>query len=162
MAAITHSIEIDRSPSDVFAYLDDLRRHGEWQPDIVEVQVTTPGPTQKGTRAVETRRIGGRNQTMTFEITEHDPPRVFAFRGMNGPVRPIGRGTVEPVGDGRRSRLTLDFDFEGHGIGKLIVIMARRQARSQIPQNQERLKGRLESAPAGTAQAPPPAPGAQA
>ena len=31
MAPITESVEISRSPEDVFAYLDDLARHGEWQ-----------------------------------------------------------------------------------------------------------------------------------
>lgn len=31
MAPITASIEIARRPDDVFAYLDDLARHGEWQ-----------------------------------------------------------------------------------------------------------------------------------
>jgi hypothetical protein len=28
---IKHSIEIDRRPEDVFAYLEELDRHGEWQ-----------------------------------------------------------------------------------------------------------------------------------
>ena len=35
MTAISESIEINRSPEDVFAYLDDVERHGEWQDQIV-------------------------------------------------------------------------------------------------------------------------------
>src|SRR5207302_1599523 len=35
MAAITESVEIARRPEDVFAYLDQLGRHGEWQEQIV-------------------------------------------------------------------------------------------------------------------------------
>jgi hypothetical protein len=144
MPPIRHSIDIERSPSDVFAYLDDLSRHGEWQPDIVSVEVP-PGPITRGTRAVETRRMGRREQRITYEITEHDPPHVFAFRGVDGPIRPVGRGTVEPIGDGSRSRLSLELDLQGHGIGKLLAPLARRQARTTVPANQARLKERLES-----------------
>ncbi|TMC49976.1 MAG: hypothetical protein E6J14_07195 [Chloroflexi bacterium] len=145
MAAIRESIEIERRPEDVFAYLDALARHGEWQQSIVSVQVAGDTPTKVGTRATETRRVGGRQQAVTYEITEHNPPRSFAFRGIDGPIRPVGRGTVEPLGDGSRSRLTLELDFEGHGIGKLLRPMVVRQARKQVPQDHQRLKQRLES-----------------
>ena len=49
--AITETIEINRPPQDVFAYLDDLARHREWQEQIVEVEVDTEGPVGVGTRA---------------------------------------------------------------------------------------------------------------
>jgi uncharacterized membrane protein len=146
MAAITDSVEIARRPEDVFAYLDDLRRHGEWQAQIVSVEVETDGPTRAGTRARETRRVPGGPRTMTYEITEHDPPRKASFRGLDGPVRPVGTVTVEPVGDGSRSRVTLELDLEGHGWGKLVAPLARRDARKQVPKDQLRLKERLESA----------------
>jgi uncharacterized protein YndB with AHSA1/START domain len=144
MAPITRSIEIARRPEDVFAYLDDLERHGEWQSEIVSARVDTEGPTRVGSRATETRRVGKREQTMTYEVTEHDPPRVFAFHGIDGPVRVVGRGTVEPVGDGSSSRVTIVLDFEGHGMGKLLLPIVRRQARKAVPKNQQRLKERLE------------------
>jgi uncharacterized membrane protein len=143
--AITESVEISRSPEDVFAYLDDLSRHGEWQESIVSVRVDTEGPTRVGSRATETRRIGNRDQTVSYEMTEHDPPRTFAFRGINGPIRPVGKGTIEPIGDGSSSRLTLEFDLTGHGFGKLVLPMARKQAAKEIPKSQQKLKQLLES-----------------
>ena len=145
MASIRETIEIARPPEEVFAYLDDLSRHGEWQEQIVSVRVDTEGPTRVGTRATEKRKAGGRELENVYEITEHDPPRHFAFRGLNGPLRPVGGGTVEPVGDGSRSRLTLDLDLEGHGLGKLLRPLALRQARKQVPKDQQRLKEKLES-----------------
>lgn len=145
MTAIKESVEISRRAEDVFAYVDDLARHGEWQESIVSAHVDTDGPTKVGTRATEVRRMGSREQKITYEVTEHDPPRSFAFRGIDGPVRVVGRGTVEPVGDGSKSRVTIELDFAGHGFGKLLAPLARSQARKQVPKDQQRLKERLES-----------------
>jgi hypothetical protein len=143
---IRESIEIARSQDDVFAYLDDLARHGEWQDSIVSARVDTEGPTRVGTRATETRRMGNREQAISYEITAHDPPRSFAFRGLDGPLRVVGSATVEPVGDGSSSRVVLEFDFEPHGLlGRLVAPMARKQAAKEIPKSQQKLKQILES-----------------
>jgi hypothetical protein len=61
-------------------------------------------------------------------------------------VRAVGKGTVEPLENGARSRVTVELDFEGHGIGKLLVpLFVRRQAQKELPRNQQNLKERLES-----------------
>ncbi len=41
--------------------------------------------------------------------------------------------------------MTIELDFEGHGIGKLLVpLIVRRQAQKEVPRNQQKLKERLE------------------
>ena len=142
---ITNTVEINRRPEDVFAYLDQVDRHGEWQENIISTQVETEGPTRVGTRVVNRRRVPGGPRDVPYEVTEHDPPRRVSFRGTAGPVRPAGTVTVEPVGDGSSSRVNLEFDLQGHGFGKLVAPFARRQAAREIPQDQERLKERLEA-----------------
>jgi uncharacterized membrane protein len=142
---IAHSIEIDRPPEDVFAYLDELDRHGEWQAEIVSTKVESDGPVAVGTRVREFRKIGGRAQDTSYEITEHDPPRKTSFRGVVGPVRPLGTVVVEPIGDGSKSRVSIQFDLVGHGFGKLIAPLARMQARKSIVDSQEQLKAKLEA-----------------
>lgn len=142
---ITESIEIERRPEDVFAYLDQLDRHHEWQSQIVSTNVETDGPTRVGTRVIEKRRVGGREVDSSYEVTEHDPPRKSGFRGIAGPVRPVGTVSIEPAGDGSRSVVRLDFDLEGHGLGVLIAPFARRAAAKQLPEDQQQLKQRLES-----------------
>lgn len=142
--AITHSVEISRSPEDVFAYIDDLARHSEWQEQVTAATVSPEGPTAVGTRSAETRRIGGREQVVTYEVTQHDPPRLFSFRGIDGPIRAIGTATLEPLDDGARSLVTLELDFEGHGLGKLMLPMVKSQAAKQVPKDQARLKQLLE------------------
>jgi hypothetical protein len=41
-------------------------------------------------------------------------------------------------------RVTIDIDFEGHGIGKLLVPLVHRLGRKDIPANCRNLKERLE------------------
>jgi uncharacterized membrane protein len=142
--AIRESIEISRSPEDVFAYIDDLATHGEWQEQVVSAKVDGGDPTRVGTRSTEVRKMGGREQQTTYEVTEHNPPHMVAFRGVDGSIRVIGRVTVEPLDGGARSRVTLDLDFEGHGMGKLMLPLVRNQAGKQVPKDQARLKQRLE------------------
>ena len=142
---ITNSVEIDRRPEDVYAYLDQLDRHKEWQSSIVRTRIATEGPTRVGTVVVDTRRIGGREQDVPYEITEREPPRKSSFRGTEGMVRPAGTVTVDPLDDGSRSRVTVELDFTGQGFGILFAPLARRQARTEIPQNQAKLKEILEN-----------------
>ena len=99
MTAIVETVEIARSPDDVFAYLSDLGRHNEWT----------------------------------------------SFKVMDGPIRPVGRVEVEPLDEGARSRVTLELDFEGHGIGRLLLPLVRRDARKHVPLDQAQLKERLEA-----------------
>ena len=142
---ITHSIEIDRRPEEVFAYLDELERHGEWQSQIVSSKVETEGPVGVGTRVHEIRKVGGREQDTSYEITEHDPPRRSSFAGVVGPVRPVGTVVVEPVGDGSAARVSLELNLVGHGMGKLMAPFARMQARKSVVESQEQLKAKLEA-----------------
>jgi uncharacterized membrane protein len=143
--AINETIDIDRPPAEVAAYLDDLTRHPEWQDNLVDVKVETDGPTRVGTRMKQTRRVGGGTRTFTLEITEHDLPNRVAFIGIDGPIRPHGTITLEPLDGGQRTRYSAELDFEGHGLGMLLVPLVRRDARKQLPQNLQHLKQKLEA-----------------
>jgi uncharacterized membrane protein len=141
---ITSSIEIDRPPEEVFAYLAELEKHSEWQADLIRSKVETDGPIGVGTRVSDTRKVPGGPREMTYEIIEHDPPHKSSWRGVNGPVRADGSVIVEPVGDGARSRVTVELNLVGHGIGVLFAPLARMQASKQVPKNQTKLKEILE------------------
>ena len=140
---IKDSIAINRPAAEVFAYLDQLDRHGEWQDSLLSVKVETEGPTRVGTRVVERRKVPGGARDIPYEITAHEPPRTASWRGTAGPVRPVGTVTVEPLGESS-SRMTLELELEGHGLGKLFAILARRQAAKQVPESHKKFKELLE------------------
>jgi uncharacterized protein YndB with AHSA1/START domain len=140
---IKNNIEINRSAAEVFAYLDQVDRHNEWQGSLVSTTVETDGPMRVGTRVVERRDVPGGARDFPYEITEHVPPRKVSFRGSSGLIRPVGSYTVDPTGESS-SRMNSELDLQGHGIGKLFAILARRQLAKQVPVDQERFKELVE------------------
>jgi uncharacterized protein YndB with AHSA1/START domain len=145
VAPIINSVEIARSPEQVFAYVTDPSRLAEWQESAVSTHLEGGAAPAVGSRAVVVRRVGRGERTMTMELAELNPPTSWAVRGVDGPVRGNVKGTVEPLDDGARSRVTIELDFEGHGIGKLLVpLVVRRQAQKEMPKNLQNLKERLE------------------
>jgi uncharacterized protein YndB with AHSA1/START domain len=145
VAPIVSTIEIARSPGEVFAYVTDPSRLAEWQKSVVSSRTEGTGPPSVGTRASVTRRIGPLERTMTAELAQLSPPSSWAVRGVDGPVRGNVKGTIGPLDDGARSRLTLELELVGYGIGKLLVpLVVRSQARKEVPTNLRTLKERLE------------------
>jgi uncharacterized protein YndB with AHSA1/START domain len=141
---IKHRIEINRPADEVFAYLDQVDRHNEWQAQLVSTTIETHGPVRVGTRVVERRNVPGGARNFPYEITEHDAPFKVSFRGTGGLIRPVGTYTVDPI-DESSSRMNSELDLEGHGIGKLFAALARRQLANQVPVDHEKFKELLES-----------------
>jgi uncharacterized protein YndB with AHSA1/START domain len=144
MPAIVESIDISRRPEDVFAYATDFAHFPEWQGGVLSVRPEGDAPLAVGSRAVVTRRLGPRELPRTEEIAELNPPQSWAVRGVGGPLTAIAQGTIEPLDGGERSRITIAIEFEGHGLGKLLVPLVSRQARKQLPRNEQQLKEILE------------------
>jgi uncharacterized protein YndB with AHSA1/START domain len=144
---ITSSIEVARPAEEVFPYVIDPSTMPEWQQGVVSGRLDR-ATTGVGARCTTMRKIGGREREVVTEITEYHPPRRWADRGISGPIRAIVGVTVEPLAGGSRSRVTIEVDFTGHGIGKLLVpLIVRRQAAREMPENMTRLKQRLEARP---------------
>jgi uncharacterized protein YndB with AHSA1/START domain len=145
MPPIVSQIDIARPPEEVYAYVTDPSRFPQWQHDVLRVRIQGRRPPSVGSRFTTTRRIGPVEQTMTQEITELSPPRRWAARGVDGPLRPSADVTVEPLEGGTRSRVTIALDFEGQGIGKLLPLeVIRRMAAKGGPKSYRNLKERLE------------------
>ena len=147
MAPITVSVDVARPADQAFAYVTDPRHMPEWQQGCRSGELDGP-TTHVGSRCTTVRRIGGGERAVTTEITEYDPPRRWADRGIDGPIRALVVVTVEPLGDGSQSRVQIEIDFTGHGIGKLLVaLFVRRQAAKEMRGNISRLRQRLEGQP---------------
>jgi hypothetical protein len=137
--------EVAGAPAEVFRYVTDPSRFHEWQENVVEGHMDGPDAVAVGSTCLTTRRIGGAERTVTSLVTKLNPPRDWAIRGVDGPIRAVVDVTVEPADDGARSRVTIELDFTGHGIGKLLVpLLVRPQSRKEMQRNMQRLRTRIE------------------
>jgi uncharacterized protein YndB with AHSA1/START domain len=145
MAAIVASVEVDRPARDVFAYATDPTRFSEWQKGVVDGRMDGKDEPQVGDRCLTTRRIGFADRPVTSELIRYEPPYRWGVRGVDGPIRAVVDVTVEPRSDAR-SLITIAVDFEGHGIGRLLVpLVVRREAQREMPVNVATLKQRIEA-----------------
>jgi Polyketide cyclase / dehydrase and lipid transport len=116
----TTSIVIDRLADDVFAYVTDPTQFHQWQQGVVSGTMEEPGTPTVGSHCTMTRRMGGANRPSTSVVTKMNPPTNWAVHGIDGPIRALVDVTVQALDDARSS-VSIDVDFEGHGIGKLLV-----------------------------------------
>jgi carbon monoxide dehydrogenase subunit G len=126
------TIEIARTPEDVFAYLTDVANLPAWQAGVKSA-------TLRDGRIEESRSLLGRELRTTLEIVEQEPPRLFVLRALDSPVPFLVRHVLEPAGGGTRLTVTAEGDVPGFASG-LLAWRAERQFRGDF----ERLKQTLE------------------
>lgn len=123
----------------------DMSHHAEWMDSVVSARPEGDGPLAVGSRVLVTRRVGPRKVRYVEEMTELRPPSIWANRVVGGiPVTATAKGTVEPLDDGKRSRVTIALEFQGHRIGKLLVPLLVRRQTKELPKAQRKLKELLE------------------
>jgi uncharacterized protein YndB with AHSA1/START domain len=141
---IITTVEIDRPPEVVFPYVIDPGTFVAWQPAVLKGALDRE--VCVGAICTTTRKIGGGAREIHSRITEYDPPHRWADHGIDGPIRGVVSVEVKPLDEGSRSHVTIIVDFEGHGLGKVLVpLVVRRQAAKEMPSNASRLKAALES-----------------
>ena len=127
------TIEIARTPDDVFAYLTDVSNLPAWQAGVKSA-------TLRDGQIEESRSLLGRELRTALEIVEQEEPRLFTLRALDGPVPFTVRHELEPVDVGTRLTVTAEGDVPGFAAGLLA-----RQAEKQFRKDFERLKQILES-----------------
>lgn len=112
------TIDIDRSPEDVFAYMTDPTKLSSWQPTTVDVLRDREGPLVLGERFREVHAAFGRRLQSTVEVAQYDAPRAFALRILDGPLPLDGSWTLE----GSSGSTRLHFVGEGSLSGPMRVL----------------------------------------
>jgi uncharacterized protein YndB with AHSA1/START domain len=138
------SIEIGRTPEDVYAYLADPGNLPDWQGEVVEIRGATGGPLPVGAEFTEVRVFLGKRIESTLEVTASEPGREFSLRTRSGPVPFAVRHVLEPAGEGR-TRLTLIGEAQNTGMFKLAGPLVVRAAQRRTKGDFERLRRTLES-----------------
>lgn len=136
---------IDRPIGDVFAFLAAGTNDPKFSPRVNEIKQKTDGPVGVGTIFESTVKDAGMTTSREFELTEFvEPTRIrWTERSKNLVTVPNGGYDLSPAGSGTQMRVFNE--FEGHGLGVLIVPLALRAARKDGDAFAGRIKQAVEA-----------------
>ena len=141
MSTYSHTVEIRRSPEEVFAFVTDPARYPRWQPSLVSVEPHGRGPLRLGSEATEVRRFLGRELETTWTCVEHRPWTRSAIECADGPVPFRGIFDLERSAAGTRFTWTVETWGAAARLGGPLAGMATKR---ELAANAARLKALLE------------------
>ena len=141
MATYEHTLEIERPPAQVFAFVTEPTNYPRWQPSLVEVRPHLPGPLRVGSEATEVRRLLGREVQTTWRCVEHKPVTRSVIESDEGPVPFRGTFILAPSDAGTRFTWRVETRGTASRLGGAVVGVATRR---ELAANSARLKALLE------------------
>ena len=95
-----YSVFINAKPDDVFAYVSDLSKHGDWADNPLEITAVDDSEIAVGKRYRSTAEFRGNTITGDQTITEYDAPRMFSFHVEDTTSKHDHIFTFTPQGEG--------------------------------------------------------------
>jgi uncharacterized protein YndB with AHSA1/START domain len=118
MVASAQSVQIARSPDEVFAYVADIRNEPTWHVDMASVPADTDAvPVVGKTYPVTFKPFMGKTDG-TYTILEFEPGHRVVYRASLGGFEPQITHAVDPSADGTRFTRSVDMRPTG-----LMVLM---------------------------------------
>lgn len=120
MTIIESSIDINRPPETVFAFLTNLDNLKLQNPGISAITVN--GPLAVGTRYTTHGQVMGRDFSTETEIVAIEPNKKFSIKTLAAPpASPVTNTyTLEPSGGGTKLTSTMDAVVMGFGMEEMI------------------------------------------
>ena len=88
-------VHIDADPEDVWALLEDPEMVKAWNPKLKSVEPISHGPRRIGYQYRAVYEMGGRQNEVTAEIEEYQPPVKLVICERGGRLPPEGRARHE-------------------------------------------------------------------
>lgn len=141
MPSAQHDVIIDRPVEDVFAFFSEPTNELQWRSQVKEI--SPEGPAAVGRRVHQViRGPAGLGVPADVEVTGYEPPTRYAFRGVAGPVRPVGEFLFSA--QGQATRVWFSLSVELTGIKKVLMSRAVQRAMDGEVKAIERAKDVLE------------------
>jgi uncharacterized protein YndB with AHSA1/START domain len=141
---VENSATIDQSIDLVFEYISTPENDPTWVPASLRHEMLSPPPMRVGSITEEDVRFLGRRIRYTWEITQYEPPTVFALRSISGPIPATIRVLLERL-DGGCTRVILVGEVQLRGVYKPMELVMRWMAKPQFGIQLRTLKNLLES-----------------
>jgi carbon monoxide dehydrogenase subunit G len=145
VARYERSIFIARPTAEVFAYMDDIEREREWQPQLLEAEQTPPGPTAIGTHKQYVSEFMGKRLRNTYVVCVYVPnQRVVCETTKDSVLAATSDVRWHDEEGGTRLTMTLEGSPSG-SLRFLPAAMLERALAKEVNGALDRLKERLEA-----------------
>ena len=142
MKSHTASIEIRRTPDDVFGYLLDLSNEPHWRHDVDTSELAAGQPGASGARYRQTSK----GAAYTLEVTQVDAAR-RTLRFATVDATPVAvRGGYSVAGDGPAATATIEVQLHPSGVVKLFEPLMGPSLRKTTSRYLAQLRSELECA----------------
>jgi uncharacterized protein YndB with AHSA1/START domain len=128
---------VQRPPEVVFDFVatHHFENHPRWDPDLLEMSQTSPGPVGVGTTARVVRRQGRGHVEGTATVLDYEPNRRAAWAVHFGRFGLDQRAELIPEHGGAATRLRLSVDTSAEGPIRAIVPFLRGRFRRTMTQS---------------------------
>jgi uncharacterized protein YndB with AHSA1/START domain len=137
----SNTVEIRRSPAEVFRFLATPENIPTWNHAIAESRAEPQGPVRVGT-LIEQRRTQPRHAWEQLEVVELTDERLLVLEGDLGPLHGTVSYRLEPIDGG--TRLINDADLAASGPLRFVAPLAEGRVRDSVAANLEVLRRTLE------------------
>jgi uncharacterized membrane protein len=141
---VDRSATIDQPIDRVFEYIATPDNDPTWVPASLRHEMLSPAPMRVGSITEEDVWFLGRRMRYAWEITQYEPPTVFALRSISGPIPATIRVLLESL-DGARTKVILVGEVRLRGVYKPMELVMRLVAQRQFGTQLGTLKNLLES-----------------
>jgi carbon monoxide dehydrogenase subunit G len=133
---------IGAPPSELFAYLADLRNVADWMSGVVAAELTSEGEMGVGSTALVTRELMGQRIEAPLTVTEYDPPRRVVIGGEVSGVRASAQLDLARDGDDA-TELSFAMEIRGSLLTAFMEPMIAGAAGADIDASLERIRARF-------------------
>jgi uncharacterized protein YndB with AHSA1/START domain len=149
----TWTVIVQRPQQEVFDYLAQVSRHGEWSPKPWRAEGVTD-PATVGTKFTSVGQIpGDKEHRNDVEVTEMAPPSRIVWVATEKGQNFVSTFVLAPDGSGTKVERTLEMPKPPGFLGVIFPVIMAAVVRPGVQKGMNQLKQRLESGTAGSASA---------
>lgn len=141
MASFEHTVEIPRSPEEVFPWLLEQDKVPRWTGSLERYE-QLDGSLRTGSRVRQVLEVSGRTIDVELEITRYDPPRGAETRFETNGIKVVTAYALQPDEGGTRLTQSLEAKAGGLGARMLLPVVQPRLER-KLTEDLERLREAL-------------------
>ena len=139
MASFAHSVDIPRSPADVFPWLLEEDKVPRWTGHLTRYERIDGGALGTGSRVRQVLDVSGRTIDVELEVTGYEPPSGAQTRFSTNGIEVVSSYALEAAGAG--TRLTQTIEAKPSGLtARLLVPVVQPRLEQKLTEDLERLR----------------------